>query len=89
MQAQGYDMNWASVFIIRRVDDQLIIRTYGEMFRYMPGIISFNDLLSAIVEFTITNQKSKKHGFKNTDAAGQVPHAIKEQARLIVAKLLD
>jgi hypothetical protein len=37
----------------------------------------------------VTNQRSKKHGFKNVDAAGKVPHAIKEQAGIIIALLLE
>ena len=37
----------------------------------------------------VTDQKSKKHGFKNTDEVGRVPSAIKECARLIVAQLVE
>lgn len=38
---------------------------------------------------SLTNQKNKKHGFKNTNAAGKVPHAIKEDARHILKFVLE
>lgn len=37
----------------------------------------------------VSNQRSKKHGFKNTDEAGTVPKAIKECAAEIVSFLLE
>lgn len=37
----------------------------------------------------VSNQRSKKHGFKNTDEVGTVPKAIKECASLIVAMLIE
>lgn len=37
----------------------------------------------------VSNQRDKKHGFKNTDEVGKVPHAIKEAARQIVALILE
>jgi hypothetical protein len=45
---------------------------------------SFIDMSAAV-----SNQRSKKHGFRNTDEVGKVPHAIKEAARLIVAILTE
>ncbi len=37
----------------------------------------------------VTNQQSKKHGFKNTNEVGTVPSAVKECARRIVAYLVE
>jgi hypothetical protein len=37
----------------------------------------------------VTNQKSRQHGFKNKDAAGHTPHAIKEEAALAVRLLVE
>jgi hypothetical protein len=37
----------------------------------------------------VSNQRSKKHGFKNTDEVGTVSKAIKECARLIVQALTE
>jgi hypothetical protein len=37
----------------------------------------------------VSNQKHLKHGFKNTNAVGRVPHAVKECARMIVAYLVE
>jgi len=45
---------------------------------------SFIDMAAAV-----SGQRAKKHGFSNVDAAGKVPHAIKEAARQIVAAVLE
>lgn len=45
---------------------------------------SFINMVAAV-----TDQKDKKHGFKNTDEVGKVPHAIKECAEMVVTLLTE
>lgn len=45
---------------------------------------SFIDMAAAV-----SNQRSKERDFSNVDAAGKVPHAIKEAARQIVTAILE
>ncbi len=45
---------------------------------------SFINMVAAV-----SNQRSKKHGFKNTDEVGTVPKAIKEDAAFIMKVLIE